>query len=275
MLISLKTVKEASPVSELLNKLLTFRVTGGTVTTKRNILTVLPGGLGVVFAAFLATMAGQAQGLEILHFIDARDHARVLKDASGLKLTDDGVIYVTSQEKATILKIVDGNIEASSLTPSVFKDSDLGGTEVLPNGNLVVIHEGSGRVAILAPDLKPITRFSKSGSNPGELKDPKPVATSINNNIYVGDVKNRRISVFNPQGLYLHSFGRHGSSDDDLLKPTHVSIDAEENVYVLEGPDRLSIFDMHGELISRIKSSDLKELFGSTPELSAMTTDLN
>jgi len=275
LLISLKTVKEGSPVSELLNKLLTFRVTGGTVTTKRNILTVLPGGLGVVFAAFLATMAGQAQGLEILHFIDARDHARVLKDASGLKLTDDGVIYVTSQEKATILKIVDGNIEASSLIPSVFKDSDLGGTEVLPNGNLVVINEGSGRVAILAPDLKPITRFSQSGSNPGELKDPKPVATSINNNIYVGDVKNRRISVFNPQGLYLHSFGRHGSSDDDLLKPTHVSIDAEENVYVLEGPDRLSIFDMHGELISRIKSSDLKELFGSTPELSAMTTDLN
>jgi len=60
-----------------------------------------------------------------------------------------------------------------------------------------------------------------------------------------------------------------------LLKPTHVSIDAEENVYVLEGPEQLSIFDLHGNLISRIKSSELKELFGSTPELSAMTADLN
>ena len=275
MSISLKTVQEGSPVSELLNKILTFRVTGETVTTKRNTMTVLPRLPIVVFAVFLASLAGQAQGLEMLHFIDARDHARVLQNASGLKITDDGVIYVTSQEKGTILKIVDGNIEASNLSPSVFKDSDLGGIEVLPNGNLVVINEGSNRVAILSPDLKLITRFSQSGSSPGELKDPKPVATSINNNIYVGDVKNRRISVFNHQGLYLQSFGRHGSSDDDLQKPTHVSIDAQENVYVLEGPDRLSIFDMHGDLISRLKSSELKELFGSTPELSAMTTDMN
>jgi tetratricopeptide (TPR) repeat protein len=239
-------------------------------------MTVLPRVVGVVvFSVFLTSLAGRAQGLEILHFIDAGDHAQVFENASGLKLTDDGVVYVTSQKKGTILKIVDGNIEASSLTPSIFRDSDLGGTEVLPNGNLVVVNEGSGRVAILKPDFKLVTRFSQSGSSPGELDDPKPVAASINNKIYVGDVKNKRISVFNHQGLYLHSFGRHGSSDDNLLKPTHVSIDAEENVYVLEGPDRLSIFDLHGNLISRIKSSDLKELFGSTPELSAMTTDLN
>jgi tetratricopeptide (TPR) repeat protein len=238
-------------------------------------MTLLSRALGVVVIAFLHGLSGQAQALEMLQFIDATDHARVIADASGLKLTDDGVIYVTSQEKGTILRIVDGKIEANSLTPSVFRDSDLGGTEVLANGNLVVINEGSGRVAILTPGLKPITRFSQSGGGTGELKDPKPVAASINNNIYVGDVKNRRISVFNHQGLYLHSFGRHGSSGDDLLKPTHVSIDAEENVYVLEGTDRLSIFDMHGELISRIKSSELKELFGTTPELSAMTTDLN
>jgi tetratricopeptide (TPR) repeat protein len=273
LLISLKTVKEGSPASEFLKKLLTFRVTGRTVTTKRGSMTVLPRVVGVVvFSVFLA---GRAQGLEILHFTDAGDHAQVFENASGLKLTDDGVVYVTSQKKGTILKIVDGNIEASSLTPSIFRDSDLGGTEVLPNGNLVVVNEGSGRVAILKPDFKLVTRFSQSGGSPGELKDPKPVAASINNKIYVGDVKNKRISVFNHQGLYLHSFGRHGSSDDDLLKPTHVSIDAEENVYVLEGPDRLSIFDLHGNLISRIKSSELKELFGRTPELSAMTTDLN
>ena len=236
-------------------------------------MTVLP--RVVAFVVFSVFLAGRAQALEILHFIEAGDHTQVFENASGLKLTDDGVVYVTSQKKGTILKIVDGNIEANSLTPSLFRDSDLGGTEVLPNGNLFIVNEGSGRVAILKPDFKLVTRFSQSGSSPGELDDPKPVAASINNKIYVGDVKNKRISVFNHQGLYLHSFGRYGSSDDNLLKPTHISIDAEENVYVLEGPDRLSIFDLHGNLISRIKSSDLKELFGSTPELSAMTTDLN
>ena len=151
-------------------------------------MTVVPKILGIVFAVFLSSLAGQVHALEILHFIEAKDHARVMENASGLKLTDDGVIYVTSQEKGTILKIVDDNIEASSLTPSVFKDSELGGIEVLSDGNLVVVNEGSGRVSILNPELKLITRFSQSGSSPGELDEPKPVAVSINKNIYVGDV---------------------------------------------------------------------------------------
>jgi tetratricopeptide (TPR) repeat protein/DNA-binding beta-propeller fold protein YncE len=238
-------------------------------------MTTLCKGLGLAFAVLLSCLTNQVQALEIVRFIDARDYARVIEHASGLKLTDDGVIYVTSQEKGTILKFTDGNIKASSLAPSVFEDSDLGGIEVFPNGDLVVVNEGSGSVAILDPLLKPRTQFSQSGRSPGELNDPKPVAVSVNNNIYVGDVNNRRISVFNYQGLYLYSFGSHGSSASDLLKPTHVSIDAEENIYVLEGSDRLSIFDLHGNLIYRIKSNELKELFGRTPELSAMTTDLN
>lgn len=123
--------------------------------------------------------------------------------------------------------------------------------------------------------MRLINRFSRSGSSPGELKAPKPIAVSINKNIYVGDAKNRQISVFNDQGLYLHSFGKHDSNVGKLLKPTHVSIDSQENVYVLEGPDRLSIFDYYGKLISRIEFSELKELFGNIPEISAMTTDLN
>ena len=238
-------------------------------------MTLLPRGLGIVCAVFLSVLAGQAQALEILHFVEAKDQLRAIENASGLKLTDDGTVYVTSQEKGSILKIVDGKIEASSLIPSVFEDSDLGGIEVFSDGKLAVVNEGSGRVAVLGSDLSLITRFSRSGSSPGELKAPKPIAVSINRNIYVGDVKNRQISVFNDQGLYLHSFGKHDSSVDELLKPTHVSIDAQENVYVLEGPDRLSIFDFYGKLISRIKFSDLRELFGNVPEISAMTTDPN
>jgi tetratricopeptide (TPR) repeat protein len=238
-------------------------------------MTTLYRGLGLVFAVLSSCLTNQVQALEIVRFIEVTDYTPVMKWASGLKLTDDGVIYVTSQEKGTILKFTDGNIKASSLAPSVFEDSDLGGIEVLPNGNLVVVNEGSGSVAILDPLLKPLTQFSQSGGSPGELDDPKPVAVSVNKNIYVGDVNNRQISVFNHQGLYLNSFGRHGSSSSDLLKPTHVSLDAEENIYVLEGPDRLSIFDLHGNLIYRIKSSELKELFGRAPELSAMTADLN
>ncbi|MDH3630508.1 MAG: tetratricopeptide repeat protein [Gammaproteobacteria bacterium] len=245
------------------------------MTTKSITMTTLCRSLGLIFAVLSSCLANQVQALEIVRFIETTDYTSVIKYASGLKLTDDGVIYVTSRSKGTMLKFTDGNIKASRLSPSVFENSELGGIEVLPNGNLVVVNESSGSVAILDPLLKPLTRFSQSGRSPGELNGPKPVAVSVNKNIYVGDVNNRQISVFNSQGLYLYSFGQHGSSGSDLKKPTHVSIDAEENVYVLEGPDRLSIFDLHGNLIYRIKSSELEELFGRTPKLSAMTTDLN
>jgi DNA-binding beta-propeller fold protein YncE len=272
--VSLKTVKEESPVSDLPSEIPTCRETGKAVTTKSIIMKAIPRCLGVIPAIMLSCLTSQVWALELVHYIEAGDYAEVIENAAGLKITDDGVILISSQEKGTLLKITNGKIVASTLTPSIFKDSDLGGIEVLGDGNLVVANEDSGQIAILDSELSRIVRFSQSGSNPGELNDPGPVATSINNRIYVGDVGNRRISVFNHQGLYLYEFGKHGAGDD-LGKFTHVSIDAEENVYVLEGSERLSIFDLQGKLISRIKSSDLKDLFGAVPEFSAMTTDLN
>ena len=217
------------------------------LTIKRSLL--------LVVATSLCGIFGSSQAVELLHFIEAKDYARVIKDATGLKIADNGAVYVTSEEQGTLLKIVDGNIEAIKLSPDVFKDSDLGGIDILADGRLVIVNEGSAQVGILDDQLQLANIFAQSGGSPGELSSPRPVAVSINNNIYVGDVKNKRISVYNHQGLYLQSFGKHGSGGADLLRPTHVSIDAEENVYVLEGPARLSIFNRGGELIERFKQS--------------------
>lgn len=229
---------------------------------------------GLILSVLAICPVKQPQALEILHFIEAKEYSRVMEDATGLKIADDGVVYVTSEEKATLLKITGENIEASSLSPAVFDDSDLGGVGMLADGSLVVVNRGSGQVGVIDAQLQPITLFSQSGSSPGEINSPGAVAVSSNNRIYVADVKNKRISIFNHQGLYLQSFGKNGSSED-LLRPTHVSIDAEENVYVLEGPARLSIFDSAGELIQRFTAQDLAPHFGEAPELSAMTTDLD
>jgi hypothetical protein len=80
-------------------------------------MALLSKGPGLIFAVFLAGLAGQVNALEILHFIEGKDHARVMKDATGLKITDAGVVYVTSEEKGTLLKIVDGKVQAISLSP--------------------------------------------------------------------------------------------------------------------------------------------------------------
>ena len=238
-------------------------------------MTVLPKRLGIILFVLLSGLSSQLYALEILHYIEAGDYSDVIEEATGLAISDDGVVYVSSEEKGSLLKIVDGKITATSLSPSVFKDSDLGGVGLLADGKLVIVNEGSGQVGLVDAQFQLITLFSQSGSDPGELNSPRPVAVSVNRKIYVGDVKNKQVSVFNTQGLFLYSIGKQGSSGDDMLQPSHVSIDAEENVYVLEGPDRFSIYDRHGALLKRIKSRELKTLFGETPELSALTSDLD
>ena len=228
-----------------------------------------------IICLLMIVSSGPVMALEMLHFIEAKDYARVLQDAKGLKIADDGIVYVVSQEKGTLLRIDSGNIEATSLSPSIIKDPDLGGIDLLPDGDMVIVNEGSGQIVILDSELELKRQFSQSGSGAGELDDPMSVAASVNKNIYVADVKNRQISAFNQQGLFLHSFGNHGSGAASLQKPTHISLDAEENVYVLEAPSRLSIFSSQGELIANFKASELTEYFGRTPEFSAMTTDLD
>jgi|GEM_PF-3962872 len=163
--------------------------------------------LGLAFTLFLAVFCAEIQALEILHFIEAKDYARVMKNANGVKIADDGVVYVTSAEQGTVLKIVDGKIEAIQLAPAVFKKSKLGGIDLLPDGRFVIVNQGSGQVGVLDAGLKLQNLFSQSGSSAGELNAPNPVAVSSNRNIYVGDVKNKRISVFNHQGLFLYTIG--------------------------------------------------------------------
>ncbi len=219
-------------------------------------------------------LAVPAQAQELVRSIAGGDYAAFISEAGAVKLTDDGIIYVSSQRQGTLLRIGDSRIEAFSLWPSVFADARLGGIDLLADGSLVVVNEGSGQVGVFNYALEPRRLFARSGADAGELKRPGPVAASVNGRIYVADVRNRRISVFNDQGLYLHSIGRQGVRGLDLQNVAQIAIDADENVYVLEGPTRLSIFDRSGGLITRFEADALREIFGNPPELSAMTVDL-
>jgi len=231
--------------------------------------------LKVILLVLFFNSSQPLHALEMQQFVEGKDHASIIKKATGLKISNDGVVYITSERKGSLLKVVDGKVVLISLSPELFKDSDLGGIDILPNGNLVIVNEGSGQVGIADSRFKLIKLFSKSGGDPGEVKKPGPVAVSVNNNIFVADAGNKQISVFNDQGLFLYSFGRHGAGGKDLLKPTHISIDADENVYVLEGSTRLSIFNVRGRLVRQISAEQLKPIFDGIPELTAMTTDLD
>ncbi len=157
----------------------------------------------IILLTLLFSSSHSLYALEMQQYVEGKDHAEYIKKATGLKITEAGVVYVPSERKGSLLKIVDGKIKLLSISPEIFRDSDTGGIDLLKNGNLVIVNEGSAQVGIVAPDLKPVKLFSKSGGDPGEQKKPKPVAVSINNNIYIGDLGNKQINVFNDQGLFL------------------------------------------------------------------------
>ncbi len=227
---------------------------------------------GAVWLCF--GLAGIAEAQELLRSVADGDYAAVMGEAVSVKLTDDGVLYVSSQQQGTLLRIGDARTEIFPLWPSVFPDADLGGVDLLADGSLVVVNQGSGQVGVFDYALDPKTLFARTGDEAGELKRPGPVAASVNGLIYVGDVRNRRVSVYSDQGLYLYSIGRDGIRGRDLESVEQIALDADENVYVLEGPTRLSIFDRDGGLIERFEADRLREIFGKTPEFSAMTADL-
>ena len=72
----------------------------------------------------LIAMLTPVQAIEIIHFVEAKDHARIMGKVNGLKMADDGTVYLTSTEQGSLLRIRDGAIEAYHLSPSVFLDAD-------------------------------------------------------------------------------------------------------------------------------------------------------
>jgi len=204
-------------------------------------------------------------------------YANFFEDAKGLLIDNDGVIYLSSEQQGSILRIENKKVTITNIVPSVFEDTDLAGIARLKNNQFVIINSDDSQIAITDTLFKKILRFSKSGSDAGELDTPASVAVSINNRIYVADKDNNRISVFNTQGLFLYSFGDSGPDSTRLNQPTHIALDAIENVYVMESGEqnRMTIFNRQGTILTQITAETLKPVFKGTPDFSAMTVDMN
>jgi len=227
-----------------------------------------------LLSGFISTLHAQ----ELVLSIQDKKVSRYLGDAVGLKMTNSGKILVTSSDEGVLLMQQGEHFSVIKLKPSIFKDNDLAGIDQMQDGRLVIVNEGSHKIAIV--DEQPaeaVRKFSKSGGGAGELNDPRGLVVSINNKIYIADRDNNRISVFNDQGLFLQSFGNHGRDNSDLSKPTHIALDAEENIYVLEAgkSNRISIFSSTGKLIKQLDTKAIGKLLGSSIDFSAMTADMN
>lgn len=89
----------------------------------------------------------------------------------------------------------------------------------------------SGGSATVVP---PVRIIGEPGSSPGQLAEPRGLATDGRGNLYVADTKNNRIQVFDSNGRFVRSLGAPGSGDGQLKEPCGVAVGADGTVVVAD-----------------------------------------
>jgi DNA-binding beta-propeller fold protein YncE len=90
--------------------------------------------------------------------------------------------------------------------------------------------------------------WGRSGSEPGELRQPLGLALDGQGHVYVADTGNDRVEEFSAHGRFLRTFGRTGRHSGDLSRPEGVSVGVDTGwIYVADtGNHRVQAFTPAG-----------------------------
>lgn len=110
--------------------------------------------------------------------------------------------------------------------------------------------------------VAPARMTGQPGSAPGELNEPRGLATDSHANLYVADTKNSRIQVFDPNGQFLRVIGAPGSGDGQLKEPCGVAVAADGTVTVADTWNhRIARFKADGSWLG-VWTDDQRAFFG-------------
>lgn len=73
-----------------------------------------------------------------------------------------------------------------------------------------------------------------TGTEVGQFKSPRGIATDKHGNIYVADTGNARIQKFGPTGRIVAIIGSSGSGEGQMKEPNGIAIDTLGNIYVTD-----------------------------------------
>ena len=190
----------------------------------------------------------------------------------------DGTIVAADRTSGRIINISEGQVTYKSLVEAskIFESEKIGGLSLAGEDMLAVTNTSDNRFVIITRDGDLIISMGQSGSDAGEISDPKGIAYSSNRRVYISDYDNNRISVFGSDGVYITSIGRQGIKEEDQLRrPTHIHVDNKERIFVLEDVDggQLVVFNHDGKLIKRITHKKFTNILSTEVKLSAMSID--
>ena len=131
-----------------------------------------------------------------------------------------------------------------------------GGFSLYRNGQPEVPINVAGSVVMPQPGTSPVFD-AESGSLPGQLQNPRAIATDSKGNVYVADTGNARIQKFDPEGKFLLEFGNTGSPLMVLQEPNGIAVDDSGAIYVIDvGTHNMSKFAPDGTFLARYHGAD-------------------
>ena len=103
---------------------------------------------------------------------------------------------------------------------------------------------GQYRVHRFAPDGGLRRSWGEQGDGPGQFALPHSLVVDRRGRVLVADRENHRVQIFDGDGTFLEQW-------TDLRQPMDLFIDADDHIYVAEAQQRISVYSLDGELLSR------------------------
>jgi DNA-binding beta-propeller fold protein YncE len=97
---------------------------------------------------------------------------------------------------------------------------------------------------------KPLFKFGKAGSGPGELFHPTNLAIGPQGDVFVVETGNFRVQRFTPQGQPVRTYGSVGTGPGKFARPKGIAFDRVGRMYVGDAAfQNVQIFDREGRVL--------------------------
>lgn len=175
-----------------------------------------------------------------------------IRVAHGLRLDDDGNVWVTDLETHQVIKYDStgnallrlGSRNRAGDSPDQFNmPADVA---VSANGDIYVADGyGNARVIVFTRTGKYLRQWGRKGTGPGEFNCVHAIVLDDRGHVYVGDRDNDRVQVFDADGKFLAQWRACGT-------PCSLFLDEGQRMLIADGRgNQVRIHDLHGTLLSR------------------------
>jgi len=174
----------------------------------------------------------------------------------GVALSKHGNIYVSDWNNHRVQKFSSTGKFIGVFVKNIERPV---GVAVASDGSVFVVSQKGCYVAKFSKTGEEILRFGAPGSATGKFREPRGIAISKNDEIYVADHGsirfhgNRRVQVFDINGKYLRSIIYKPEKRRTALMPRGVAINAKGEVYITySGAGLIVKFDKNGKILKKI-----------------------